>query len=200
MPDALEIQHTLQSESDVLVRDLHLDEMLSSLGKVTRVGSSAMGLMVRRDIDITVTCSKIDAPTTDAFALVGARLMSMTEQVMEVRYRNDTGTWNADPEKYPDGLYLWLSVRGKDRAMWTIDIWLVDEPERQPDLTHLKTLLPRLTEENRRIILAIKSALNSGQQNKNRVPSALVYEAVVDYAVLNVAQFEGWLKERSGVN
>ena len=200
MPDALKIQHSLQSESDVVVRDLNLEEMLSNLGKVTRVGSSAMGLMVRRDIDITVTCSKIDAPTTEAFALVGARLMSMTEQVVEVRYRNDTGAWNADPEKYPDGLYLWLSVRGKDRAMWTIDIWLVDEPERQPDLTHLKTLLPRLTEQNLRTILAIKSALDAGQQSENRVPSALVYEAVVDHDVLTVAEFEGWLQERSGVN
>ena len=71
--------------------------------------------------------------------------MRLTEHVGAVRFRNDAGPWNIEPEKYPDGLYLWLLVRMPNMVEWTVDIWLVDEPERQPDLAHLNTLLPRLT-------------------------------------------------------
>ena len=141
MADLLETQRRLQGDVDVVVGSLHLNELLSKVGRVTRVGSSAMGLMVRRDIDITVACSKLDIHALEAFSGIGARLMQMTESVAAVRFRNDTGKRNVEPEKYPDGLYLWLSVKAPNEMTWTIDIWLVDEPERQPDLAHLKTLM-----------------------------------------------------------
>ncbi|UWU12778.1 hypothetical protein N2599_11385 [Rhizobium sullae] len=192
MSDLLVAQRRLQTEADEIVRALHLDELLSHVGYPTRVGSSAMGLMVRRDIDITVACPKLDIRALEAFAGIGARLMQMTESVVAVRFRNDTGKWNAEPEKYPDGLYLWLSVRAPDQAMWTIDIWLVDKPERQPDLAHLRTLMPRLTDSDRETILQIKSVLAELPEGSNKISSALVYEAVMDHRVRTVAEFKDW--------
>ncbi|MFA1678176.1 hypothetical protein ACDY97_37260 [Rhizobium mongolense] len=192
MSDLLVAQRRLQIEADEIVRALRLDELLSQVGHSTRVGSSAMGLMVRRDIDITVACPKLDIHALEAFAGIGARLMQMTESVVGVRFRNDTGKWNIEPEKYPDGLYLWVSVRAPDQEMWTIDIWLVDEPERQPDLAHLKTLMPRLTETDRETILQIKSALAELPEGTNKISSALVYEAVMDHRVRTVAEFKDW--------
>jgi hypothetical protein len=139
---------------------------------------------------IAPTCWRLIA--LEAFAGIGARLMQMTESVVGVRFRNDTGKWNAEPEKYPDGLYLRLSVRGPDQAMWTIDIWLVDEPERQPDLAHLRTLMPRLIERDRETVLQIKSALAELPEGSNKISSALVYEAVMDHRVRTVAEFQDW--------
>ncbi len=40
---------------------------------------------------------------------------------------------------------------------WSLDLWFVDEPARQPDLRHLHDLLPRPTDETRRAILEIKT-------------------------------------------
>jgi hypothetical protein len=194
MSDLIEAQRRLQVEADAVVRDLELEELLEPIGQPIRVGSSAMGLMVRRDIDITVVCPRLDAQALAAFAGVGARLMQQPA-VESVRFRNDTGTWNREPAKYPDGLYLNLSVRGRDGTMWTLDIWLVDQPERQPDLAHLKTLLPRITKDHRRAILAIKHVL-SGRPDSG--PSALVYEAVVDNDVETIEQFDAW-RERNSV-
>ncbi|WP_245441583.1 hypothetical protein [Rhizobium vallis] len=154
-----------------------------------------MGLMVRRDIDITVICPRLDAQAMEAFTAIGARLMRMTERVVAVRFRNDSGKWNREPEKYPDGLYLWLSVQTPDQTVWTIDIWLVDQPDRQPDIAHLKTLLPRLTDADRETILRIKIALAERPQNAGTVSSALVYEAVLDHRVRTVAEFENWHQE-----
>ncbi|TCR93237.1 hypothetical protein EV561_101683 [Rhizobium sp. BK376] len=154
-----------------------------------------MGLMVRRDIDITVICENLGPETRAAFAQIAARLMLMDSHVVSVRFRNDTGRWNKEPASYPDGLYLGLNVRTEEGADWTVDIWAVDQPERQPDLLHLRTLLPRITDKHRRIILTIKRELAA---RSDKIPSAHVYEAVVDGGVDSVDQFEMWLSTRKG--
>ncbi len=197
MSDLIDSQKQLQKEAATIVELLGLEAMLTGIGRPLRVGSSAMGLMVQRDIDITVVCDSLDGSTLRAFAEIGARLMPMDKYVTGVRLRNDTGVWNVDPASYPDGLYLGLSVRAPDRAEWTFDIWAIDRPERQPDLAHLRTLLPRITEAHREVILTIKHALaNRRQTGESRVPSTLVYDAVVDEGIGDIVGFEKWLQKR----
>jgi len=191
MDDLLVTQKQLQAEADAVVAALGLIEQLGEIGEPTRVGSSALGLMVRRDIDITVSCPRLDDTTLAAFAQLGARLMQRTDLVVGVRFRNDAGSWNAEPQNYPDGLYLGLTVRTAAGANWTFDIWLVDQPERQPDLAHLRTLLPRLTDADRVVILTIKHVL-AADTTEPKLPSALVYEAVMDHGMLDVAGFRAW--------
>ena len=193
MREILDAQLNLQAEADEVVRLLDLDRLLAKVGSPVRVGSSAMGLMVRRDIDITVSCGRLDSAALEVFANIGAHLMRLTEHVGAVKFRNDTGRWNMEPEKYPDGLYLWLSVQMPNKAEWTVDIWLVDEPDRQPDLAHLKTLLPRLSDATRAKILQIKHDLvDSADQSCAKISSALVYEAVMDHGVRTSEEFAKW--------
>jgi hypothetical protein len=191
MDDLLAAQAQLQAEADALVEALDLMAELAELGAPVRVGSSALGLMVRRDIDITVSCERLDAASLAAFAQLGARLMQRDDLIVTVRFRNDAGRWNAEPQNYPDGLYLGLSARTPAGPNWTFDIWLVDQPERQPDLAHLRTLLPRLTDADRVVILKIKHVL-AADPTEPKLPSALVYEAVMDHGVLDVEGFRAW--------
>lgn len=195
MSDLLSDQARLQEDANKVVELLQLDALLSGIGKPTRVGSSAMGLMVRRDIDITVTCRDLSAGTRAAFVQIGAKLMSMDRHVSSVRLRNDTGVWNADPASYPDGLYLGVSARANDGIDWTLDIWAVDQPERQPDLSHLRTFLPRLNDQRRKTILRIKQALAEEKSGLSdaKIPSVYVYEAVLDHDVGSMKQFKEWL-------
>jgi len=113
MGTLLDDQRLLQEEADRVVELLQLEALLSNIGKPIRVGSSAMGLMVRRDIDITVVCKDLSSETRAAFSQVAAKLMLIDRHVVSVRFRNDTGAWNADPASYPDGLYLGVSARAK---------------------------------------------------------------------------------------
>ena len=196
MTGLFEAQKRLQAEADEIVRDLQLEHLLGSIGQPIRVGSSAMGLMVRRDIDITIVCPRLDAATLKAFAEIGAELMRKTASVESVRFRNDTGAWNKEPTKYPDGLYLGLTIRAANEAVWTFDIWAVDQPGRQPDLAHLKNLLPRITTAHREAILRIKQVLADRPKGTDAIPSALVYEAVVDHGIQTIEQFERWYRER----
>jgi hypothetical protein len=147
-------QVQLQLEAEQIAADLDLPLVLSEMGEPVRVGSAALGLMVHRDLDGTVVRPGLPVA---GVARIGATL-AVHRWVRQVLFRNDTGPWNVDP-RYPDGLYLGLlyrSVAGKD---WTIDVWFVSEPDRQPDLAHLRTLPPRLIPDARAAILRIKGRL-----------------------------------------
>lgn len=197
MPDILERQAALQAEADAIVVKLDLQRLLGTAGNPVRVGSSALGLMVRHDIDITTVCNRLDAVTRRTIAEIAGELM-LDQQVGAVRYRNDTGFWNIEPHAYPDGLYLAVTCRSDRDEDWNLDLWFVDEPERQPDIAHLRTLLPRLTDEIRTTILTIKTDLSVNTPKGGRpAASALVYEAVLDAGVATTAGFEAWLAARA---
>lgn len=191
----IQAQEQLQADADAVVLNLGLDRLLGSLGQQFRVGSSAMGLMVRRDIDITVVCEKLDGSMLKRFSDTAANLMRL-EDVSAVRFRNDSGAWNREPEKYPDGFYIGVTASGPANTSWTLDIWLVDDASRQPDLAHLKHLWPRITDEFRVVILSLKEVL-SARTDGAAVPSALVYEAVVDHNVRDIDQFDAWHRART---
>ncbi|MCQ1850440.1 hypothetical protein [Neorhizobium galegae] len=196
MPGILKKQAELQAQADTIVSALGLENALRLAGNPVRVGSSALGLMVRRDIDITVACERLDPAARRTVAEIAGELM-LDSRVGAVRYRNDSGLWNVEPQNYPDGFYLGLTYRTETGEDWNFDIWFVDEPDRQPDLKHLKTLLPRLTDEVRETILAIKTELAATAPKGGKpAPSALVYEAVLDGGINTLAGFEDWLSRR----
>ncbi|MEU8514587.1 hypothetical protein AB0C76_23765 [Kitasatospora sp. NPDC048722] len=183
-------QDALQIEADEVNKDLGLDAALGRVGDPVRVGSAALGLMVRRDLDVTVVCPRLDTGAHEAVAGIGAGL-AVHERVRQVRFRNDTGVWNTDPG-YPDGLYLGVDYRSPQGRTWSLDIWFVDEPDRQPDLTHLRTLPPRLTTEAREAILLIKHAWAESPEYGRSVRSWDVYRSVLDDGVRTVAGFDQW--------
>ncbi|MCD9140959.1 hypothetical protein [Streptomyces albireticuli] len=188
--DFLTRQGSLQAEADEVAADLGLAALLADRGEAVRVGSAALGLMVRRDLDITVVCPELDAATTKAVAGIGAEL-AVHDRVRQIRFRDDTGHWNTDP-LYPDGLYLGVEYRSGAGREWTLDIWFVDEPGRQPDLAHVRALPPRLTDGHRATILRIKEVLAGRPENSPKVPSYDVYRAVLDDGVTTVEEFDAW--------
>ncbi|UYB38609.1 hypothetical protein SLV14_000990 [Streptomyces sp. Je 1-4] len=181
-------QQELQAEADAVAADLDLVRLLSTRGEAVRVGSAALGLMVLPDLDITVVCPELEADTRRAVAGIGAEL-AVHDRVRQVTFRDDTGEWNTDP-RYPDGLYLNIHYRSRAGRDWTLDIWFVDEPDRQPDLAHARTLPPRLTDAHRAAILRIKQVLAS--RAGARVPSYEVYRAVLDGEVTTADAFDEW--------
>ena len=188
--ELLRRQVALQTEALKVREDLGLDVHLSTHGEVVSVGSAALGLMVWRDLDLTVVCPRLDA---EAVATTGARIAAH-QQVREVTFRNDTGTWNTDPA-YPDGLYLGVHCAGPLGDMWKVDIWFVDEPDRQPDLAHVRTLPHRLDDSTRAAILTIKDAWASRPEYGRQVTSWDIYRAVLDQGVRTPTDFDHWLRE-----
>ncbi|MEV6349717.1 hypothetical protein [Actinoplanes sp. NPDC051851] len=184
-------QAELQAEAEAVIADLRLVDLLGKAGEPHRVGSSRLGLMVWRDIDVTVVCEQLDEATVIA---IGADLAGHPD-VREMVFRKDVGRWNVDP-RYPDGLYLRLSYRRDGEQEWKLDVWFVDEPERQPDLGHVRSLPERLTPAARDAILEIKEAWAGRPEYGSAVTSFGIYTAVLDHGVDSVAAFEAWRAEQ----
>jgi hypothetical protein len=196
--DLFRRQRLLQGEAEAVVEDLDLTTALEAIGVPIRTGSSALGVMVKPDIDVTIACTTLDLAVFDAVAQLAARL-SRHERVWQVSFRDDTGDWNADPDTYPDGLFLNVRYRSARPRDWGLDLWFVDQPERQPDLAHLRTLLPRLTDETREAILRIKEEWTPRPEygrevNGTLVNGTLIYEAVLDGGVRTLPDFAEWLE------
>ncbi len=83
-----------------MLTDLDLFKVLSRAGEVAQVGSSAMGLMTRRDIDISILC---DVWSADA-AFAAVRPLASHPRVSGLRYRNETGDFNPG---FPTDGYYW---------------------------------------------------------------------------------------------
>ena len=100
MSGLLDQQQALQDEAAAVLADLELLPLLQQVGRPVQVGSVALGLMVARDIDLTVLCPALE---TEAIFTALAPLAGHP-RIRELHFRDDTGHRNVDPN-YPDGVY-----------------------------------------------------------------------------------------------
>jgi hypothetical protein len=193
--DATELlarQRALQAEAEQVRAQLDLDRVLGAVGDPVLVGSAALGLMAWRDIDTTVVCQSLDKGPV----LAAAMELAAHQDVKTMQYRDDSGRWNQEPEKYPDGLYIGLRYHPAATPEWKLDVWFVDDPARQPDLAHLRTLPQRLTDDARLAILRIKTPWSSRPEYGKSVHSWDIYTAVLDHDVCDPDEFGRWLRRR----
>jgi hypothetical protein len=182
-------QRALQAEAEQVRAQLDLARVLGAAGDPVLVGSAALGLMAWRDIDMTVVCPSLDPGQVIAVAAE----LAAHQNVQAMQYRDDSGRWNQDPLKYPDGLYIGLRYHPPVLPEWKLDLWFVDDPARQPDLAHLRTLPRRLTDDARLVILRIKTLWSARPEYGVSVRSWDIYTAVLDHDVRDTDQFARWL-------
>ncbi len=187
----LAAQVALQAEAADVLADLDLMAKLGVVGRPVRTGSSVLGLMVRRDIDVTVLCPLLDV--AGVFAVGGS--LASHPNVQRLRFRNDTGRWNTDPA-YSDGLYWAIDYRTETAPPWNLDLWFLLDGTTQFDLEHIVSLPPRLTSESRVAILRIKDVWKDRPGYGSEVRSFDIYEAVLDHGVRTPASFEAYLRAR----
>jgi hypothetical protein len=185
-------QRALQEEAEQVRTRLDLDRVLGAVGNPVLVGSAALGLMVWRDIDTTVVCQSLEKRAV----LAAATELAAHQDVKTMQFRDDSGRFNQEPEKYPDGLYIGLRFHPAETAEWTLDLWFVDDPDRQPDLAHLRAMPERLTDETRLAILRIKTLWSTRPEYGKSVSSLDIYTAVLDHDVRDTGDFDKWFKQR----
>jgi hypothetical protein len=181
-------QNALQAEAAEVLADLDLLATIGAVGTPVQTGSSALGLMVARDIDITTLCPMLEADLI--FGVV--RPLAVHPRVRRLAFRNDTGRWNIET-RYPDGLYWMVEYVAPAGFEWSLDLWFLREGTTQFDLEHLKSMPPRLTPEARLAILRIKEARQGLDRDRH---SFRIYEAVLDHGVRTPDEFARYL-ERS---
>ncbi|MBB4660428.1 hypothetical protein [Conexibacter arvalis] len=190
----LERANWLVREARAMCERLDLWGRLQNVGAPVVVGAAGLGVIDRRDLDITTTCVALNEKTIGRIARLGAHLVTH-EHVRQVVIRDDTGRWNTDP-RYPDGYYLGLEIMAPSEKLWAADLWFVDEPERQPDLEHLRRFAPLMSDESRATILALKRASRTHGTDDDTVPGYLICEAVTQGGVRSMTDLRDWMDRR----
>jgi hypothetical protein len=185
-------QDALQAQAAGVLADLDLLALLRTVGHPTRTGSSALGLMVARDIDVTTVCPSIDPlPIFDI-----GRSLATHPRVRSVTFRDDTGRWNSGT-RYPDGLYWMVEYVADPDIEWKLDLWFLIEGTTQFDLEHMKTLPVRLTPEVRATILRIKESV-AADPSLPKGPSYEIYEAVLDHGIKTADEYARFNSRSAG--
>lgn len=187
-----EQQNRLQQEANNVLTKLRLPGRLSVVGRPIQVGSSALGLMTRRDLNINVICAELDLKKV---AKICADLIGL-EGIRELRFTNGTDTFNQNTSTTVAGFNLSLTYQAEKGKEWNIDVCFIDEPERQPALQHIKTLPTLLNPINREIILTIKQAWSEKAEYGVKVTGYHIYDAVLHQGVTSTEAFEEWIENQ----
>lgn len=190
--ELLRRQRELQREAGGVIRDLDLLSLLSPLGHVEHIGSSASGLMVWRDIDLGVRCRDLSLGRvweTMVPILTDPRVVALV-------YRNETGDRSPSGLPADQGYYFVLRYETAAGHEWKIDLslWLSDEPRNQ--LRHIEELGRRLSDETRLAILWIKDVWHTLPVYPYEVGGTDVYDAVLEHGVRTPTEFDAYLSER----
>jgi hypothetical protein len=174
---------SLRGEATALL-DEGLRDLLTSYGGLIEHGSYALDLMTWRNLDLYLVLEEMN---TARFFELGGRLASLL-QPRKMNFRDERA---ATEKSLPAGLY-WGLYAGE----WKIDLWAVDAEEARRLMEFESALAARLTDESRRIILAVKSAVCMDQNYRRTFGAKEVYAAVLDGGVRDEAGFRRYLRER----
>ena len=180
--DLIKQQEELQKEGYQILQELKLVEILSPFGEVDIGGSLKTGLMVWRDIDIGV----LSIPSEDEIWKI-ARIILDKPYVNSITIINNIKKQNPI---HPNGWYLGIKY-GKEGVVWKIDLWFVNK---KGDRAFEKWLLSKINDDNKRIILQIKSQVWESPKYKKTIFSTDIYKAVIENGVRDLEGFKKYLQ------
>ena len=172
---------SLRTEAEEILQNLDLLELLNRYGEAQVVGSVALDLVVKRDIDVHLVVRSSDLlGTVDE---IYHQLLEK-EHIREVRisdYR-DRASMKIGIDTYPGA-----------SGHWSIDIWMTHRVE-TTGFALVDRLKRALRPEHREAILRIKTEYHRRGRLRDGF-SASIYEAVVDKGVQSVEDFHRFLLE-----
>ena len=139
----MEKPSTLKKEALVIIEELGLLDFLGTLGESWLVGSVALDLIVKPDIDIHLLTDHDDLlKTSDQIY----HYLLNQPKIKEIRITD----WRED-----GGIKLGVDVYPGSSEMWSIDIWITNRVE-TTGIKLVDELKDRLKPEHRQAIMEIK--------------------------------------------
>jgi hypothetical protein len=169
----------LRIEAEQIIEDLDIMGLLNAYGYARIVGSVALDLIVKRDIDI--------------HALVLLRdTMDMAQHLMAVLLKAE-GVDEVSVKDYRERASLKVGIEEYqgESGPWSIDIWLTTDVS-TTGFAIIDELEESLDEEMRDVILSIKRHYHIRDLLQDGL-STLIYRAVTEGGVQNANEFEQWL-------
>ncbi|GHO88483.1 hypothetical protein [Dictyobacter formicarum] len=185
----LQRQGRLQAEAQHVLDELKVVDMLSQAGPVRQTGSTTLGLMVWRDIDLQVSSPGLSAER--AFTIMQPLLSH--PYVKQVRYLHQSGHFKVDDlgERY----FFMVFYQYHEPVEWKLDISFWLDPGIRPEPVQ-DALERQLTPETRLLILRIKDVWYQLPAYRNTVASTDIYDAVLQHGVRTLDDFDQYLAQR----
>lgn len=185
----LQRQHLLQEEAQNVLRELNLIELLSTAGVVRQTGSTVLGLMVWRDIDLQVSSPGLTIER--AFEIIHPLLTH--PYVRHVRYFQQSDQFKLDG--LDDRYFFMVYFERPGQAEWKLDIsfWLGEGV--RPEPLH-DAIAQQLTPGTRLTILRIKDVWYQLPAYRVEVASTDIYDAILQHGVKTLDEFDQYLIER----
>jgi hypothetical protein len=170
----------LKREAEAIIAGLALLDLAGRYGRAEVVGSVALDLIVKLDIDVHLL-----ADTPDLLAVTDRIYHALLDhpRVQEVRitdYRAEAG------------VKIGIDAYDGPSGAWSIDIWVTDRVEATA-FDDTRELRRCLTPAHRAAILAIKRAYHARHELHDGL-SRRIYEAVVDKGVRSEDEFRRYLE------
>lgn len=182
MMDLLEQAKNWEHEAGNLLAESQMQSILSPIGEVHYTGSYDYGVLLGADIDIYVFVTGDKAKGSARTAL---------GRLIEQNYWNGYLYYDfaAHPSVYHPGFpeSYYVGVKGDYQGhRWKVDIWFGQREVLNKGNDWIKG---SMTDDARRIILALKQARNDGQLHAE---SHEMYTAVLKHGVKDVDSFRAW--------
>lgn len=172
MSQLIKLSDKLQKEADEVINQCRLLSVLDTIGKVKFVGSYALNLMYRPDIDIfclNTMCSKEVA-------------LSTTKQFLDSNMFQTVGFANCNDYQCNNGPtgYYWELIYEYNQRKWKFDIWYTTESN-YPTLKKTAVLKSKLKEnsEARGKILQLKDQYFIEGKYTNEMNGYKIYEEIL---------------------
>jgi hypothetical protein len=180
----MDTSKVLRDEAFEIIEKFGFLEMLGQYGDVRLVGSVALDLVVKPDIDFHLFISKSDV--VNIAKSIKSSLVS-DERIREIRVSDYLEN---------DSLKIGIdSLLGRS-AEWSIDIWITSDID-TTGFEETDRIMSLLNEDNRNTILELKRVyLGRGQLHDSM--SSVIYQAVLEDGVSNLEGFEKYLEEKLG--
>lgn len=170
--DLLTRADKLRLEADAVIRKSEVQDILGKIGKIHFVGSYALNLLFRRDIDLFVVsddCSKGTATET-------------TKKLLDSQLFQTVGFANGVDYDLPNQLkgYYWELVFYEEGNRWKFDIWYTAEKNIKT-IEKTQKIADKLAQkpEARGQILKLKEDLYDGVAYKDNMNGFKIYEKVL---------------------
>ena len=185
----LQRQRQLQNEAQRVLKELNLVELLNQAGVLRQVGSSALGLMVWRDIDLAVSSPGLSIAR--AFEIMQPLLTHPCVKHVRYFHQSDRFKLTDLDERY----YFMVFCEYQEQIEWKFDIsfWLGEGIHPEP--VH-DAIEQQLTPETRLTILRIKDVWYQLPAYRQAVYSTDIYDAVLQHGVRTLTEFDQYLAQR----
>jgi hypothetical protein len=189
--DLLKQQEELQKEAHQLLDETGILEFLSKFGEIEIGGSLDSGLMVWRDIDLGVIAKVLDE---DKYWGIVQFLFGLNNYYHSLYIQDFRESVNPNS---PKGLYVGLKIKFREK-IWKVDVWYV-EPRKETETNYNEWLKEQLNDENRKIILEIKSKVFEHPKYRKEISAVDIYDSVINEGIKNLEDFRIYIQEKKKI-